>query len=127
MKKVLIAALLLVFCVLPSTTVHAINPLDEACSKVSGEEKPTACKESGSQNPLYGPGSLLNNITNGIALLGGAIAVIYMILAGYKMITSSGDSQSFGQARSSIIYGAVGLVVIVVARYLIAFVLARLG
>lgn len=56
----------------------------------------------------------------------GAIAVIYMLLAGLKFITSQGDPQGTAQARQSIIYGAIGLAVAVSAEAVIHLVLRRI-
>lgn len=132
MKKLFIGLLLLCtisFVPVASQVASAQNPLDAACSdsRAKGADMPTACKETGGQNPLYGSGSLLNNIANGVALVGGAIAVIYMILGGFKMITSSGDSQGFGEGRKTLIYGAVGLIILSLARAIVGFVLGRLA
>jgi hypothetical protein len=56
----------------------------------------------------------------------GAMAVLYMVLAGLKFVNSQGDPQATSQARQSIIYGAVGLAVAVSAEVLVNLVLKKL-
>lgn len=128
MKRTLITLLLVASLFGVAPAVYAVNPLEEACGKTraAGSDKPTACKEDGTENPIYGSGGIINNVANGVALVAGSIAVIYMILGGMKMITSTGDKQAFSQGRSSLIYAAVGIALVVVARGVVAFILSRL-
>ena len=51
------------------------------------------------------------------------IAVVIIMISGLKMIMSSGDSKKLSDARNAIIYAAVGLVVIALARVIIEFIL----
>jgi Type IV secretion system pilin len=111
------------------------NPLQEACSKSNdAKNKSSACVDSGGvgsgndqKNPIYGSNGILNNVADGVALVAGSIAVIYIVLGGFRMITSTGDSQAFKEARSTLIYGAVGLIVVSFARAIVGFVLGRLA
>lgn len=112
-----------------STAAYAApNPLNEACRNLSDTQKAqsAACSEDGSKNPISGgTDSILYKITLIISVLAGAIAVIIMIIAGISMITAAGDSQKFGNARSTIVYAVVGLIVIVLAQAIITFVVTR--
>jgi hypothetical protein len=63
--------------------------------------------------------------TNILALVAGIAAVIMIIVAGIKFITSQGEPSAVGEARKTIIYTAVGLVVIVLARTIITFVVSK--
>lgn len=56
----------------------------------------------------------------------GAIALIYIVLAGLKMVNSQGRPEAVAQARQSIIYGAVGLVIAAAAEIIVTFVLGSL-
>lgn len=128
MKKLLISLVLIFgFITVPAVSYAQSNPLDEACAqrRASGDV-PTACKEKGTENPVYGSGGIINNVANAVALVAGSIAIIYIILGGIKMITSTGDQQAFKQGRSTLIYAAVGIMLVVVARGVVAFVLSRL-
>lgn len=55
----------------------------------------------------------------------GIIAVVMLMYGGLKFITSGGDSNATNSARNTIIYAAVGLVVVSLAQFIVKFVLAR--
>lgn len=56
----------------------------------------------------------------------GAVATIYMLLAGMQFITSTGNPDKVAKARQSIIYGAIGLAVAASAEAIVSFVVGRL-
>jgi hypothetical protein len=76
-------------------------------------------------DPLTGSNGILVKATNIIALVAGVAAVIMIIVAGIKFITSQGDSGSVGEARKTIIYACVGLAVIVLAKTIITYVVSK--
>lgn len=55
----------------------------------------------------------------------GVIAVVVIMLAGFKLIISNGDPQGLAKARQTLIYAVVGLMVAVSAELIIGFVLYR--
>jgi len=56
----------------------------------------------------------------------GIVTVIYIIIAGFVLVTSQGDSKSIAKARQTIIYACIGLGVVVSAEAIIMVVLGRL-
>jgi hypothetical protein len=76
-------------------------------------------------DPLTGSNGIIVKATNIIALIAGIAAVIMIIVAGFKFITSQGDSGAVADARKTIIYTTVGLVVIVLARTIITYVVSK--
>lgn len=60
-----------------------------------------------------------------ISFVAGGIAVIFIIIGGFRYVTSSGDSSKVASARSAIIYAAVGIVVVLLARVIVSFVLSE--
>jgi hypothetical protein len=102
----------------------------------SGGASSTVCKDkapalsdpnnpNASNNPLIGTNGILMKIVRIIALVAGVAAVIMLIINGLSMITSSGDTQKFSKARDGFIFALVGLVIIVLAQYIISFVVSR--
>lgn len=77
-------------------------------------------------NPLTGGSGLLAKIANIIAVVAGMAAVIIIVLGGLRLITSGGRSENVAGARRSIIYAAVGLVIIVISRLIIGIILNAL-
>jgi len=70
-----------------------------------------------------GIGSLANKIVNIFSIVVGAIAVIMIIYGGFRYITSGGDSGSVGNAKNTLIYAIVGLVIVALAQLIVHFVL----
>ena len=70
-----------------------------------------------------------NMVKNGINLFIGVIgvlAVAYTIYGGFLYVTSGGDAGKVKQARSSIIYGVVGLVLAMLSFAIVNFVIKNL-
>ncbi len=51
-------------------------------------------------------------IINGLLVIAGALAVIYIILAGFTYITSAGDPDKAQKAKGGLVYAIIGIVVI---------------
>lgn len=56
----------------------------------------------------------------------GFVAVIYIIIAGFQLVTSQGDSQGIAKGRQTIIYAAVGLAVVFTAEAIITLVMGMI-
>jgi hypothetical protein len=68
----------------------------------------------------------ISNILNTVFVIIGALAVLYIILAGFRMITSGDNPTKVSEARRQILYAALGLVVVAMAGAIVNFVLGRL-
>lgn len=133
MKKIL-ASLAISFGLLfalPSSAAAAWNPFGDACSGAGADS--AACQDaksqagsSGNQDPLTGSDGLLMKITNVVAVIAGIAAVIIIVLAGLRMVTSGGSTEDIAGARRALIYAVVGLAVIALARVIIGLILGML-
>lgn len=81
---------------------------------------------SKTDNPISGKDGILLKVVNIIAVVAGAAAVIMIIINGLKMVTSEGSSEGVASARRGILYTLAGLVVIVLARFIIGLLLSAL-
>lgn len=124
--KLILAALVVAAAVLmfPAVVTAAVDPFQDICSNGGGGS--TACASRSTTNPLVGPNGVIVRITSILAIVAGIIAVIFIVWAGIKYVTSNGDSAKISSAKSTIIYALIGLVVAALARPLINFVLGRL-
>jgi lysylphosphatidylglycerol synthetase-like protein (DUF2156 family) len=52
----------------------------------------------------------------------GAVAVLIIVLAGFRYITSSGKPDEIAKAKDTIIYAAVGIIVCVLAVTIVSFI-----
>ncbi len=60
-----------------------------------------------------------------LTLIAGIAAVVMIIIAGLKFITSGGESSAISSAKNSLIYALVGLVVVALAQFIVHFVLGK--
>ncbi len=89
------------------------------------DDTPSVCNPS-TTNPVSGQDSLIMKATNIISAVAGVIAVIMLMYNGVKIMLSNGDAAKFEKARTSLIFLAVGIAIIVLARTIIAFILGRI-
>ncbi len=76
---------------------------------------------------LIGPDGVLTNITNTILYVVGIIAIVMLIVGGIKYVTSGGDKQKVTDAKNTILYAVLGLVIALLAFAIVNFVLNALG
>jgi hypothetical protein len=69
--------------------------------------------------------NVIKVIINVISAIAGAVAVIMIVLAGMRYITSGGESSKIAGAKSAIIYAIVGLVVVALSQVIVRFVLNK--
>ncbi len=84
----------------------------------------TNCKSK-----LTGGTSRINTIItraiNIFSIVVGIIAVVMIIVGGFKYITSGGDSGNISSAKNTIIYAVIGLVIVALSQFLVQFVLDK--
>ena len=85
------------------------------------------CSDDPSTDPVIGGRGIIDKVTNIIALVGGIAAVIMLIISGLLFVTAGGDAKGVETARNTIIYTLIGLVVIVLARFIIEFVVSKVS
>lgn len=57
----------------------------------------------------------INSILNTVYLWAGIVAVIVVVVAGMLYVFSNGDSANIQRAKNALLYGVIGLVVIMLA------------
>jgi hypothetical protein len=99
---------------------------------VSATPKSTVCTALGSNDSCTkdtGNGVNLNHvikaIINVLSIVIGVVAVIMIMVGGFRYITSGGDSNNITSAKNTILYAIVGLVVVALAQALVQFVLNK--
>ncbi len=68
-------------------------------------------------------------ITNGLNIFStivGIVAVIMIIVGGFKYITSGGESNAVASAKHTLMYALVGLVIVALAQVIARFVLGNI-
>lgn len=53
----------------------------------------------------------------------GIVAVIMIIVGGFKYITSGGSSEKIGSAKNTLIYAIIGLIIVALAQFIVHYVI----
>lgn len=69
--------------------------------------------------------NLIASVVRILSYLVGVIAIIMIMVAGFKYITSSGNPEGVSSAKNTLIYALIGIVVAVLAQFLVEFVLTQ--
>ncbi len=70
---------------------------------------------------------IVTTIINILSVVVGIVAVIMIIVGGFQYLTSQGDSGKVTNAKNTILYAIVGLVIVALAQIIVQFVTGRLG
>ncbi len=113
-------------------SAESFNPIGNVCDDLTDDQRKEspACEEtSKGQNdddPIVGSTGIIERVANILAIVTAVIAVIIIVIAGITMTLSGGDSTKVQNSRNAIIYSAVGLVIVALARTIVVFVVNRL-
>ena len=72
---------------------------------------------------LFGASGIFQTITNVLLFAVGAISVIMLIIGGIRYVVSGGDSTAVQNAKNTILYASVGVVVAILAYAVVNFVI----
>jgi amino acid transporter len=80
-------------------------------------------------NPVSGRdlGSVLGDVINALLLFAGAVAVLFLIIGGFRYVISSGNPEQVEGAKKTILYAILGLIVIFIAFVLVRLIQQYLG
>jgi hypothetical protein len=81
----------------------------------------TGCGTGGNLNS--GVGSIAKTVVNLFSVIVGIISVIMIIYAGFRYVTSGGDSNNVSGAKNTLVYAIVGLVIVAIAQLIVHYVL----
>ncbi len=80
--------------------------------------------EVGANDDLYGSVGMILNVVYGVI---GIVAVVMIILGGVNYATSQGDPGKVKKGKDTILYGVIGLVIVLIAFPITAFILDGLA
>ena len=75
---------------------------------------------------LFGNTGVFKQVTNTILYIVGIIAVIMLIIGGIKYVISGGDSKKVTDAKNTVLYAIIGLVIAFLAFAIVNFVISAL-
>jgi len=95
----------------------ASTPQEEVCKGVGAGSGTGSCTSSISLT------TVIRNIIRIFSIIIGIVAVIMIMVGGFKYITAAGDTANVTSAKHTILYAIIGLVVAALAQIIVWFVL----
>lgn len=112
------------FNVYSQVALAATNSKDAVCEGVLGATGSSAGADPCAEDAVKVSGAVQTAIRL-FQVFVGLISVFYLIYGGLKFITSTGSSDGVKAGKNTIIYSAIGLVVVMIAEGIVQFVLKR--
>lgn len=108
-----------------SLVVPVLQPVDVNAAFDQGlQDGADSSKGKDQQADLFGDEGIFKTITNVLLFIIGAISVIMLIIGGIRYTTSNGDSTAVTNAKNTILYAVVGIIVALLAYALVNFVIS---
>lgn len=95
-------------------------------SALTLQEGAQAAQCDGCPSNLFGDTGVFRQVTNIILYIVGIVAVIMLIIGGIKYVVSGGDSKKVTDAKNTVLYAIIGLVVCFLAFAIVNFVISSL-
>ena len=92
-------------------------------SALTLQEGAEAAQCDGCPSDLFGDTGVFRQITNTILYIVGIIAVIMLIIGGIRYVVSGGDSKKVTDAKNTVLYAIIGLIVCLLSYAIINFVI----
>ena len=91
--------------------------------KSAVEKGAEAARANGMPAELIGDNGVFGRITNVILLIVGIISVVMLIYGGLRYILSGGEQKKVTDAKNTILYAIIGLIISLLAYAIVNFVL----
>lgn len=97
-----------------------------ACPKGGGAKSQVlqGVGQSGSNCKDDGVNNLIATIVRLLSFFIGVVAVIMIMVGGFKYVTSGGDSNKVGNAKETLTYALIGLLIAALAQVLVRWLLS---
>ena len=95
-------------------------------SAITLREGAEAARCDGCPADLFGDKGAFKQVTNTILYIVGIIAVIMLIIGGIKYVISGGDSKKVTDAKNTILYAIIGLIIAFLSYAIVNFVISAL-
>ena len=97
-----------------------------SASALTLREGAEAARWDGCPANLFGDTGVFKQVTNTILYIVGIVAVIMLIIGGIKYVVSGGDSKKVTDAKNTVLYAIIGLVIAFLAFAIVNFVISAL-
>lgn len=84
-----------------------------------------SAKSNEQPDNIDGDNGMFKRITDVLLFIVGAVAVIMLIVGGIRYVTSGGNQQAVSDAKNTILYAIVGIIVVLLAYAVVNFVVSQ--
>lgn len=70
---------------------------------------------------------VFKNVIDAALIFAGIVTVTFIILAGYKMMNSGGDQKQVADAKGTLTYAIIGLIIILFSFFIVNFIAFTTG
>lgn len=95
-------------------------------SALTLREGAEAARCDGCPENLFGDTGVFKTLTNTVLYIVGVVAVIMLIIGGVKYVTSGGDAKKVTDAKNTVLYAIIGLIIAFLAFAIVNFVISAL-
>lgn len=95
-------------------------------SALTLKEGAEAARCDGCPADLFGDTGVFKQVTNTVLYIVGIIAVVMLIIGGIRYVTSGGDAKKVTDAKNTVLYAIIGLVISFLAFAIVNFVITAL-
>ena len=104
----------------------AVGVAAGTASALTLEEGAQAARCDGCPEDLFGDTGVFKQITNTILYGVGVVAVIVLIIGGIRYLISGGDAKKVTDAKNTILYAIIGLIIALLSFAIVNFVISAL-
>lgn len=106
---------------------HAATPIQNCLSggATLSVGNGTACPQGNNDTGTRKVNDIITTVVNIFSAIVGVVSVVMIIYGGFKYISSGGDSNKVTEAKNTIVYAVIGLVVVAMAQFIVQFVLNK--
>lgn len=99
-------------------------PVDVLCDpqNPTTANNPLCDQQNTAQNDIF---DIVQTVINILLIAAGIVAVIMIIIGGFRYVTSNGDANAATAARNTIMYAVVGLIIAGLAFVIVNFVVSQ--
>ena len=92
-------------------------------SALTVQEGAEAARADGMPYDLIGPDGVFTQVTNTVLYVVGIVSVVMLIYGGLRYVISGGDSKKVTDAKNTILYAIIGLIISILAFAIVNFVI----
>jgi small-conductance mechanosensitive channel len=113
--------------VITGASAAAILWAGRAMANNPAQEGAESAKPDGVPSELLGQDGIFTQITTTLLMVVGIISVLMLIWGGVRYIISGGDSKKVTDAKNTILYAIIGLIIAILAYAIVRFVIGAVG